>query len=78
MDVIIGDLRKALEEYSAAASQALTHSTEAWHKMMERNFTQYSWNVSEHTRMAENMSAHVEQTLTRVFNFTVNTFCCYL
>ena len=67
MDVIIGDVRKALEEYSAAASQALALSTEAWREIAERNFTQYSWNITEHTRMAENISAHVEQTLTRVF-----------
>ena len=66
MDVIIGDVRKALEEYNAAALQALTHSTEAWRKTMERNFTQYSWNITEHTRMAENISTHVEETLTRV------------
>jgi len=68
VDVIIGDIRQALEEYNAAASQALTHSTEAWRKTTERNFTQYSWNITEHTRMAENISAHVEQTLTRIFS----------
>lgn len=68
MDVIIGDVREALEEYNAAVMQALTHSTEAWQKTMERNFTQYSWNITEHTRMAENISAHVEETLTRVNN----------
>lgn len=76
--VIIGDVRQALEEYSTAASQALTRSTEAWRNTMERNFTQYSWNITEHTRMAENMSAHVEETLTRVYNLTVNMFWCHL
>lgn len=78
VDVIIGDIRQALEEYNAAASQALTHSTEAWRKTTERNFTQYSWNITEHTRMAENISAHVEQTLTRVFSLNVNMFWCHL
>ena len=75
MDVIIGDVRDALEEYNAAAAQALTHSTEAWLKTMERNFTQYYWNITEHTRIAENISAHVEETLTRVNTCkTVNMF----
>ena len=41
---------------------------------MERNFTQYSWNITEQTRMAENISAQVEETLTRVYNLTVNMF----
>ena len=75
VDVIIGDVRQALEEYNAAAVQALTHSTEAWQKTMERNFTQYSRNITERTRMAENISAHVEETLTRVNNCkTVNNY----
>ena len=75
VDVIIGDVRQALKEYNAAAAQALTHSTEAWQKTIERNFTQYSRNITEHTRMAENISAHIEETLTRVNNFkTVNNY----
>lgn len=75
MDVIIGDVRQALEEYNAAAAQALSHSTEAWQKTMERNFTQYSWNITEQTKMAENISSRVEETLTRVNNCkTVNNY----
>ena len=74
MDAIIGDVRRALEEHNTAASEALADSTEAWQITKNRNFSQYSANIHEHIKMAENMSDHVEQTLTRVCNFTVKMF----
>ena len=73
MDTVIGDVRNALEEHNSAASKVQTDSTEALHQTMNRNFSQYSWNISQNTWMAENMSALAEQTLRRVCNFTVNT-----
>ena len=66
VDDIIGDVRTALNEYNAAALQILADSNEALDLTRERNFSQYSSNITDNTQMTENASVYAEEMLRRV------------
>lgn len=63
VDKIIDDIRTALNEHRAAASQALIDSNETLQIARGRDFTQNLSNISEYTQMIENVSVNTEETL---------------
>ena len=70
MDTIIEDVRNALEEHHVATLKFQRHSAEALRQTMNRNFSQYSQDISQKLWMAENTSVLAEQTLEQVCNLT--------
>lgn len=63
---LVRDVLAAINEHFAAASQDLTDSTEVLSLTRERNFSQYTMNITNITHLAENASTYAKETLKKV------------
>ena len=63
---LVRDVLAAINEHFAAASQDLTDSAVVLSLTRERNFSQYTMNITNITHLAENASTYAKETLKKV------------